>query len=154
MGVCPYSYFWWCEYFWGPWVSSFTTDEFSVRVTKLLQGLASHELMAYLSVFNLYLTQWIMAILSKGCNPDNLEPLNSLKHSFTNIEVFVPIFLNVNLFLNQTLLKFFLCGRQTWMTQLILAISLSGYLPLIQKDSITHMHGLAVYVKEGLLFTW
>ena len=40
------------------------------------------------------------------------------------------------------------------MTQLILAISLSGYLPLIQKDSITHMHGLAVYVKEGLLFTW
>ena len=27
------------------------------------------------------------------------------------------------------------------------------YLPLIQKDSITHMHGLAVYVKEGLPFT-
>ena len=25
-----------------------------------------------------------------------------------------------------------------------------GYLPLIQKDSVTHMHGLAVYVKEGL----
>ena len=23
-----------------------------------------------------------------------------------------------------------------------------GYLPLIQKDSITHMHGLAVYVKQ------
>ena len=27
-----------------------------------------------------------------------------------------------------------------------------GYLPLIQKDSVTHMHGLAVYVKEGLPF--
>ena len=27
-----------------------------------------------------------------------------------------------------------------------------GYLPLIQKDSSTHMHGLAVYVKEGLSF--
>ena len=27
-----------------------------------------------------------------------------------------------------------------------------GYLPLIQKDSSTHMHGLAVYVKEGLPF--
>ena len=41
--------------------------------------------------------------------------------------------------------------RQTWMTQLILAISLSrGYLPLMQKDSSTHIHGLAVYVKEGL----
>ena len=28
-----------------------------------------------------------------------------------------------------------------------------GYLPLIRKDSIIHMHGLAVYMKEGLLFT-
>ena len=26
-------------------------------------------------------------------------------------------------------------------------------LPLIRKDSITHVHGLAVYVKEGLPFT-
>ena len=30
--------------------------------------------------------------------------------------------------------------------------SVKGYLPLILKDSITHMHGLAVYVKEGLTF--
>ena len=29
-----------------------------------------------------------------------------------------------------------------------------GYLPLIRKDSGTHIHGLAVYVKEGLLFAW
>ena len=28
--------------------------------------------------------------------------------------------------------------------------SVRGYLPLILKTSITHMHGLAVYVKEGL----
>ena len=27
-----------------------------------------------------------------------------------------------------------------------------GYLPLIRKGSSTHMHGLAVYVKEGLPF--
>ena len=33
------------------------TDEFSVRVIKLLQGLVSHELAAYLSVYNLFLTQ-------------------------------------------------------------------------------------------------
>ena len=32
--------------------------------------------------------------------------------------------------------------------------SLRGYLPLIQKDSITHMHGLEVYVKKGLPFAW
>ena len=30
--------------------------------------------------------------------------------------------------------------------------SARGYLNLIQKDSITHMHGLTVYVKEGLPF--
>ena len=37
---------------------------------------------------------------------------------------FVQILLNVNFSLNQTLLTFLLYVRQTWMTQLILAISL------------------------------
>ena len=32
--------------------------------------------------------------------------------------------------------------------------SVRGYLPLTQKDYITHMHGLAVYVKQGLTFAW
>ena len=31
---------------------------------------------------------------------------------------------------------------------------MTGYLPLIRKDSTTHMYGLAVYVKEGLPFGW
>ena len=35
MGVHPYSYFWWCGYFWGPSVLFVTIDEFSVRVTKI-----------------------------------------------------------------------------------------------------------------------
>ena len=30
---------------------------------------------------------------------------------------------------------------------------MTGYLPLIQRDCITHIHGLAVFVKEGLPFT-
>ena len=30
--------------------------------------------------------------------------------------------------------------------------SVRGYLPLTRKDSSTHVHGLAVYVKEGLPF--
>ena len=34
MEVSPYSYFWWCGYFRGPWVSFATTNEFSVRITK------------------------------------------------------------------------------------------------------------------------
>ena len=64
-----------------------------------------------------------MAILSKGCKPDNFEPYNSLNLSFTNIRLpFVPILLNVNLSLNQTLLTFLLYLREIWITQLILAI--------------------------------
>ena len=31
---------------------------------------------------------------------------------------------------------------------------MTGYLPLIRKDSVTQTHGLAVYVKEGLPFAW
>ena len=30
--------------------------------------------------------------------------------------------------------------------------SVRDYLPLVRKDSSTHMHGLSVYVKEGLPF--
>ena len=52
---------------------------------KLLQGLVSHELTAYLSVSDLFLSQWIMAILSMGCKTDNFESHNSPKVSFTNI---------------------------------------------------------------------
>ena len=32
--------------------------------------------------------------------------------------------------------------------------SVRGYLPLIQKDSSTHMHRLTVYVNEGPPFAW
>ena len=61
----------------------------------------------------------------------------------------------MNVSLNQTLLTFLLYVRQTWMAQLILAISLRdrGYLPLIRKeDTSTQTHDLAVYVKKGLPF--
>ena len=58
---------------------------------KLLQGLVSQEPTVYLSAFYLFLTQWIMVILSKGRKPDNFESHNSLKLSFTNIRGFVQI---------------------------------------------------------------
>ena len=32
--------------------------------------------------------------------------------------------------------------------------SVRGYLPLVQKDSLTHMLGLTDYMKEGLSFTY
>ena len=68
---CPYSYFRWCEHFWGPWVSFVTTDEFSVRVKKLFRGSVSHELTAYLSGFDLFLAQLIMAISAFQLNLKN-----------------------------------------------------------------------------------
>ena len=34
------------------------------------------------------------------------------------------------------------------------SFSVRFYLPLLKKDSITHMHSLVVYVKEGFPFAW
>ena len=65
-----------------------------------------------------------MAISSKGRKPDNFESRNSLKLRFTIIRGLRLILLNVNLLLNQILLIFPFYVRQTWMTRLILAISL------------------------------
>ena len=63
--------------------------------------------------------------------------------------MFIQIFLNVNLSLNQILQKFLLYVRKTWMTSIISGnLSVGSYLPSIQKGSFTHMHGLTVYVCE------
>ena len=60
----------------------------------------------------------------------------------------------MNLSLNQTLLTFLLC--ETNLDDSIDSgnFSVRGYLPLIRKDSGTHMHSLPVYVKAGLPFAW
>ena len=65
-----------------------------------------------------------MAILSKACKPDSLELHNSLNLALQIFEAFVAILLIASLSLDQTLPTFLLCVRQTWMTQLILAICL------------------------------
>ena len=86
MEVHPYSYFRWCGYFQGPWVSFIVTDEFSVRVTKITSRIGVWWTQQHTFKFcNLFLTQWIMAILLKGCKPYNFEPHNFLKLSFANI---------------------------------------------------------------------
>ena len=94
-----------------------------------------------------------MAILSKGCKPDNFEPHNSLKLSFTNIRDLCSNFVECEFFLESNSPDILaLCE-----TNLDDSIDsgnfiVRGYLPLIQKDFITLMHGLAVYRKEGLPF--
>ena len=96
-----------------------------------------------------------MAILSKVCKPDNFESHNSLKLSFTNIQGLRSNFVDCESFLESNSPDIFaLC--ETNLDDSIDSgnFSVRGYLPLIRKDSSTHMHGLAVYVKEGLPFAW
>ena len=50
----------------------------------MLERLVSHELPVYLSVFDIFLIEWIMAILSKGHELENSESHSSLKLSFAN----------------------------------------------------------------------
>ena len=85
MEVCPHSYVLWCGYFWGSRVLFVLTDYFSVKVKKNTSRVGVSWTHSLPSVFNLFLTQWIMAILSKGRKPDNFESHNSLKLNFTNI---------------------------------------------------------------------
>ena len=94
-----------------------------------------------------------MAILSKGSKPDNFEPHNSLKLSFTNIRGLRSNFVECESFLESNspdILALFETNLDDSVDSS--NFSVRCYLPLIQKDSITHMHGLAVCVKEGLPF--
>ena len=88
--------------------------------------------------------------ISKGCKPDNFESHNSLKLSFTNIRGLCSNFIDCESFLESNSPDILaLCE-----TNLVDSTDSGNYLPLIRKDSTTLMHGLAVYVKEGLPFAW
>ena len=94
-----------------------------------------------------------MSILSNGCKADNFESHNALKLSFTNIWGLHSNFVDCESFL-QSNSPDILALCETNLDDSIDSgnFSVRGYLPLIRKDSSTHMHGLAVYVKEGLPF--
>ena len=87
-----------------------------------------------------------MAILSKACKPDSFESHNSLKLSFTNIRGLRSNFVDSESFLESNSLDSHALLIQTC------NLSVGGYLPLIRKNFITHIHGLAVYMKKGLSF--
>ena len=96
-----------------------------------------------------------MAILSKACKPDNFESHNSLKLSLTNIRRLCSTFVDCESFLESDSPEILaLCETNLDDSIDSGSFSVRGYLPLIRKDSSTHMHGLAVYVKEGLPFAW
>ena len=96
-----------------------------------------------------------MAVLSKACKPDSFGSHNSLKLSFTNILGLCFNFVDCESFLESNSPDILtLCDINLDDSTDSGNFSVRGYLLLIQKDSSTHMHGLAVYVKEGLPFAW
>ena len=96
-----------------------------------------------------------MIILSKGCKLDNFESGNSLNFSFMNVWGLRLNFIDCESILELNPSDILpLCG--TNLDDLIDSgsFSIRGYLPLIRKDSTTHMPGLAVYVKGKFPFLW
>ena len=94
-----------------------------------------------------------MAILSKRCKLDKFEPHNSLKLCFTNIRGLRSNFFECEFFLESNSPEILALGETNLDDSIDSSnFSVRGYLPLIQRDSIAHMHGFAVYVKEGLPF--
>ena len=94
-----------------------------------------------------------MTILSKACKPDNFELHNFLKLSFTNIRGLRSNFVDCESFLESNSPAIVaLCETNLDDSTDSGNFSVRGDLPLIRKDSGTHMHGLAVHVKEGIPF--
>ena len=93
-----------------------------------------------------------MAILSKACKPDNFELHNSLNLTFANIQDLCSNFVNCESFL-ESISPDILALSETNLDDSIDYgnFSVRDYLPLIRKDSSTHMHGLTAYVKDFLL---
>ena len=109
---------------------------------KLLQGLVFHEITAYLSIFNQFKLDELWPYYQK-----HVSQIILIIWGFCLNFVECVSFLESNspdvLALCETNLDDSIDSGN---------FSVRGYLPLIWKHSSTHMHGLAVYVKEGLPF--
>ena len=70
------SYFWWCAYFWGPWVSCVTTDEFSVRVAKITSRIGVSWTHSLPFCFNLFQLNELWPYYQKDVNQINIELYN------------------------------------------------------------------------------
>ena len=125
------------------WVS-LVTDEYAVRVTKILSRIGVSWTCSLTFYFWSNFNSWIMIILSKGYKPDNFESQNSLKLSFENIWGFCLNFVECESFLESNSPDILaLC--QTHLDDSIDSgnIFVRVYLAIMWKDCITHMHGLA-----------
>ena len=94
-----------------------------------------------------------MTILSQACKPESSQSHKSLKFSFTNLRGLRSKFVDCVSFLESNSSDILaLCETNLDDSTDSDNFSVRGYLPLIRKDSGTYMHGLVVYVKEGLPF--
>ena len=120
------------------------------KITSWISASRNHSLFFWFMPFF-----WIneMVILSKVCKPDNFESHNSLKVSFANIRSLLSTFVGrESLFESNSpdILALFETNLEDSIDSS--NFFLMGYLPLIRKDSVTHMHDLEVFVKEGFPF--
>ena len=96
----------------------------------------------------------LIMVISKAYKPDNFKLHNLQKLSFTNIPGLRSNFVDCESFLGSNSHDILaLCEANLDDPIDSGNFSVRANLPLIQNDSSTHMHGLAVYVKEGLPFT-
>ena len=122
---------------------------------ELLHGLVSQELTAYLSVFNQFLHQWIMFVISKGCKPDNFKLHNSLKLycmlvSWSRLRFRVNLHSIVCLNVNELLAR---SWCHIW--SLSDCIRTQTHKDLVRKQTINHLDKwLSVRLQTKWLWVW
>ena len=97
-------------------MSFFTTDEFSVRITKITSRIGvmnSQPAFLFLTYFN---SMKIMAVIRKDENKITLNHITFANLALQKLEALLRILLIVNLFLNRTLGTFLLYVR-LWFSQ-------------------------------------
>ena len=107
MEVCPYSYYWWCRFFRGSWVS--------ICYDRWVLSEVHGDFFKHCRLMN-----------SQDLKPNNFESQNSLTLNFTNIQSLRWNIVDCESFLELSPLDILLYVGQTWMTQLILALFLCG----------------------------
>ena len=91
--------------------------------------------------------------MSTFCFCINTCSQNSVKVRFSNIQGFCSNFFTCEPFLESSCPdNRALCETYVGDPTGSINFSVRGYLPLIQKDTFIHMHGLTVYVKERIAF--
>ena len=152
MEVHPYNYFWWCGYLkslgvicYDRWVLSVAHKNY-FKDWCLMTSQLTFLFLTYLNLMN-------YSLLSKACKTDNFESHNPLKISFTSIQGLHSNFVDCESFL-ESISTDILALCKTNLDDSIDSGNFNErcYLPLIWKDSITHMYGLAINVNEGLPF--